>query len=123
MRARSSGLPQAFGYAVRGLWRALRREANLRIELAGGVLALALAFWLGAPLVPVVLAAGLVVTAELFNSAVETVVDLASPERHELAEAAKDMAAGGVLVASACALLVGMAILGPPLLVRVGVLR
>ncbi|HKI57735.1 MAG TPA: diacylglycerol kinase family protein [Trueperaceae bacterium] len=123
MKTRSAGLPQAFAYAVRGLWRALRREANLRIELALGVLAVALAFWLGAPLVPVALAAGLVLTAELFNSAVETVVDLASPQRSDLAEAAKDIAAGGVLVASACAFLVGLAILGPPLLMRLGVLR
>lgn len=120
---RSASLPQAFAYAVRGVWRAVRREANLRIELALGVLALVLAFWLGAPLVPVVLAAGLVLTAELFNSAVERLVDLASPERNDLAEAAKDMAAGGVLVASVCAFLVGLAILGPPLLVRLGVLR
>lgn len=120
---RGSSLPRAFGFAARGVWRAVRREANLRIELALGVLAVVLAFWLGAPLVPVLLAAGLVLTAELFNSALESVVDLATPERHELAEAAKDMAAGGVLVASACAFLVGVAILGPPLLVRLGVLR
>jgi len=120
---RSTSLPRAFGYAVLGVWRAVRNEANLRIELALGVLALALAYWLGAPLVPVVLAAGLVLTAELFNSAIEALVDLASPERQELAAAAKDMAAGGVLVAALCAFLVGLAILGPPLLVRLGVLR
>ncbi len=120
---RSRSLPLAFLFATRGVWRAVRHEANLRIELALGVLALALAWWLGAPLVPVILAAGLVVTAEFFNSAVETLVDLASPQRHELAAAAKDIAAGGVLVASICALLVGVAVLGPPLLVRMGVLR
>ncbi|HKI57504.1 MAG TPA: diacylglycerol kinase, partial [Trueperaceae bacterium] len=84
---RSTSLPRAFGYAVLGVWRAVRNEANLRIELALGVLALALAYWLGAPLVPVVLAAGLVLTAELFNSAIEALVDLASPERQELAAA------------------------------------
>lgn len=118
-----SGLPRAFANAARGVWLAVRCEANLRTELALGVVALALAWWLGAPLVPVVLAAGLVLSAELLNTAVERAVDLASPERHELAQAAKDMAAGGVLVASVCALLVGLAILGPPLLVRLGVMR
>jgi diacylglycerol kinase (ATP) len=118
-----SSLPVAFGYAARGVWRALRREANFRIELGIGVLALVLAWWLGAPLVPVLLAAGLVLSAELVNSAIESVVDLASPDQNELAAAAKDMAAGGVLVASTFALLVGLAVLGPPLLVRMGVLH
>lgn len=121
MRRSSSSLPAAFGHAGRGVWLALRREANLRIELSVGILALALAWWLGAPMVPVVLASGLVLAAELFNSALENVVDLASPDRTELAGAAKDMAAGAVLIASGCALLVGLAVLGPPLLVRLGV--
>ncbi|MEJ2666852.1 MAG: diacylglycerol kinase family protein [Deinococcales bacterium] len=120
---RGSSLPAAFAYAARGVWRAVRHEANLRIELVLGVLALALALWLGAPLVPVLLAAGLVLSAEMVNSALEAVVDLASPDRQELAEAAKDMAAGAVLIASICALLVGVAILGPPLLIRLGLLR
>jgi diacylglycerol kinase len=121
VRRSSSSLPVAFKHAGRGVWYALRREANLRIELIVGLLALALAWWLGAPLVPVLLAAGLVLSAELFNSALESVVDLASPDFAELARAAKDMAAGGVLIAAACALLVGLAVLGPPLLVRLGV--
>lgn len=116
-------LPRAFGHAVRGIWVALRREPNLRIEIVIGMLALALAWWLGAPLVPVFLAAGLVLTAELLNSALEATVDLASPERQELARSAKDMAAGGVLMASLFALLVGLAVLGPPLLVRLGVYK
>jgi len=105
------------------VWRALRREANLRVEGAAGLIALGLAWWLGAPLVPVLLASGLVLTAELANSALESVVDLASPDHAELAGAAKDMAAGAVLIASIFALLVGLAVLGPPLLVRLGVLH
>ena len=121
MKRSNSGLPAAFGHAGRGVWRALRREANFRIELIAGALALGLAWWLGAPLVPVLLASGLVLAAELGNSAMESVVDLASPHRAELAGAAKDMAAGAVLIASVCALLVGLAVLGPPLLVRLGV--
>lgn len=123
MRRSSSGLPAAFGHAGRGVWRALRREANLRVEGAAGLIALGLAWWLGAPLVPVLLASGLVLTAELANSALESVVDLASPDHAELAGAAKDMAAGAVLIASIFALLVGLAVLGPPLLVRLGVLH
>lgn len=54
-------------------------------------------------------------TAELFNTAIERTVDLASPERHELAKAAKDAASGAVLVASLFAAAVGLIVLGPPL--------
>ena len=52
---------------------------------------------------------------ELINTAVEAVVDLASPQLHPLAKVAKDAAAAAVLVAAAGALLVGLVTLAPPL--------
>jgi len=75
--------------------------------------------WLAAPWTPIVLAIGLVLALELMNSAVEATVDLVSPDRRDGAAAAKDMAAGAVLLASLCALAVGLLVLGPPLLDRV----
>jgi diacylglycerol kinase len=51
--------------------------------------------------------------AELFNTAIEAVVDLASPEQHHLARTAKDVAAAAVLAMSAAAAVVGLLILGP----------
>lgn len=62
-----------------------------------------------------ILAIGLVWSAEFMNTAVEAVVDLASPSRHPLAGAAKDTGAAAVLVAAAAAALVGFLVLGPPL--------
>jgi diacylglycerol kinase len=56
----------------------------------------------------VALAIGLVVAAELLNTAVEAVVDLVSPQDHPLAKRAKDVAAAGVLVASLAALATGI---------------
>lgn len=61
------------------------------------------------------LAITLVWTAELINTAIEVVVDLASPDHHQLAKAGKDTAAGAVLAAAAGSILVGLLILGPPL--------
>ena len=52
---------------------------------------------------------------ELVNTALEAVVDLASPGLHPLAKVAKDAAAGAVLIASAGALVVGLVLLLPPL--------
>ena len=56
---------------------------------------------------------GLVFGAELMNSAIESVVDLASPERHKLAENAKDMAAGAVLACVIFSVIGGLIIFAP----------
>lgn len=58
---------------------------------------------------------GAVFSAEAANSALESVVDLVSPEHHELARRAKDCAAGAVLVLAIAAVVIGLLILGPPL--------
>lgn len=104
----------AFAWA--GILHAYRVQANFRIEVWAGVLALTLALILRVSLAPVVLACALVLSLELLNTALEAVVDLSSPEWHPLAKVAKDTAAGAVLLASGGALLVGLGVLGPPLL-------
>ncbi len=58
----------------------------------------------------------LVLSAELLNTAIEKAVDLAMPEQHPLARVAKDAAAGAVLIAAIGAALIGLLVLGPPLL-------
>lgn len=67
-----------------------------------------------------VLTMGMVLVAEIANTVAETIVDLASPDYHKLAGIAKDVAAGGVLVAALCSVVVGLIILGPPLLTAFG---
>ncbi len=59
----------------------------------------------------VFVAIALVVVAELLNSAIESVVDLVSPEDHPLAKRAKDVAAAAVLVAAAGAVAAGVSVL------------
>jgi len=100
----------------------LRTQRNARIHLSITVAVAALGAWLRLGIsqwVPLVLAAGLVWTAEIVNTAVEAAVDLSSPQEHPLAGTAKDVSAGAVLVAAAAAALVGILILGPPLLARI----
>ncbi len=80
------------------------------------MLALGLGLALRVPLAPVALACGLVLGLELLNTALEALVDLASPEVHPLAKIAKDTAAAAVLLASLSALVVGAVTFGPPLL-------
>ena len=110
-----------FRFAWDGLAAAVRRQRNLRVQLACGVLASALAA-LGpfAPAERALLLASVaaVITLETLNTAVEAAVDLASAGLDERARLAKDAAAGAVLVASAGALLVLLALPRPVQLAR-----
>ncbi len=101
------GLLRSFGFAWQGLAYAWRSQRNFRIEVYLALLALSLAALLGVDPVPVLLLTALVLTLELLNTALEAVVDLASPEEHPLAKAAKDTSAAAVLVASLIALAAG----------------
>ncbi len=89
--------------ALRGLWLCLGRERNLRIHLCAGVYVLWAAARTGRLATQwalLLLAWGAVLTAELFNSALEALVDGITGEYRLFARDAKDMAAGAVLVAS-----------------------
>jgi len=108
-----------FAYARQGFFSALRSEVNLRIHCVMAVLALIACFVLKVELwgcVAVLILIGLVLFAELFNTAIETVVDLVTPEYHPLAKRAKDIAAAAVLVLAVVAVVAGLAIYLPALL-------
>jgi diacylglycerol kinase (ATP) len=77
-----------------------------------------LAFWLHLPprdWAVLILTIAMVFSAEFVNTAIEAVVDLASPNKHPLAKIGKDVGAGAVVVAALAAILIGLLILGPPL--------
>lgn len=106
----------SFGHALRGVGAALRSELHLQFHAGATVVVLGLGFYL--QLSPmewalVALAVAGVWTAELFNTALETLTNLASPAYHPLAGKAKDVAAGAVLLAAAGALAVGALVFGP----------
>jgi diacylglycerol kinase len=111
----------SFRCAFYGLGHALRSQPNTRIHASISAAVILLGVWLGIGLqgwAVLALAMGLVWVAELFNTALEGAVDLASPSEHPLAQTAKDTAAAAVLVASAVAVIVGLLVLGPPLWLR-----
>ncbi|MCS7178683.1 MAG: diacylglycerol kinase family protein [Anaerolineae bacterium] len=118
---RCSRLLSAFGHAFAGLFHAFRTQRNIPIHLtiAAGVMALGL--WLDLSRMEwaiLALTIGIVLSAELLNSSLETVVDMVSPEYHPMAKRAKDIAAGAVLLTAIVAVVVGLLILGPPLWAR-----
>ena len=118
-RGRFPGLrPESFRFAAEGVWNAVRTEAHMRFHLlaAAAAVLLGVAFGIGpGEWLWVGLAIAFVWSAELVNTAVERLVDLVSPERQPLAKAAKDTAAGAVLVAAVFAVLVGCTVFGPRL--------
>lgn len=107
---------RSFGYAWKGIRSCIGKEQNLSFHLlatptvvAAGLLAgITRTEWM-----VVILCIGLVIAAELFNSAIEQLVDLVSPQRHPLAGRVKDIAAGAVLVCAATAAIIGLIIFIP----------
>lgn len=100
--------------AIEGILWTTKTQRHLRWHFlsAAGVLLAALLFRVTAvEIVLLVLVITLVLFAELINTALEVVVDLVSPNYHELARRAKDVAAGAVLVSSIGALVMGYFIL------------
>jgi diacylglycerol kinase len=115
----------AFGHAFRGWWHVLRTQQNAWIHSLVATLILLVCLWLQIPArdwAVIILTIAMVFTAEFINTAIEAVVDLASPVHHPLAKVGKDVGAGAVLVAALAAALVGLLILGPPLWAKLGAL-
>ncbi len=102
---------RSFLFAIQGFRTALRTERNIKVMLGGGVFALFMGIILRFQLLEwaiVILCCGVVVAAELLNTAIETVVDLVSPEYHPLAGRAKDIAAGAVWALCLIVAIVGL---------------
>ncbi|AZN40478.1 diacylglycerol kinase family protein [Paenibacillus albus] len=113
-----SKLLRSFSYAFAGIGAGIRTQANMRIHICAAIIVNAAGIlvhlerfeWL-----VIILMQAAVMAAELVNTAVEHVVDLASPEQHPLAKAAKDTAAGAVLILAIAAVIIGLIVFVPHL--------
>jgi len=109
----------AFVDAGRGVITLMKTQVHAWVHLVATVGVIASGLWFSVTASQwcmLVLAMGLVWSAEAINTAIEFVVDLVSPEHHELAGKAKDTAAAAVLLASIAAAVVGVIVFGPHLL-------
>ncbi|HEY4388950.1 MAG TPA: diacylglycerol kinase family protein [Ktedonobacteraceae bacterium] len=108
----------SFKYAFRGIWYALRTQRNARVHVAIALLAILVGLLLHISTLEfalLVVMMSVVFIAEMFNTAIELCVDLASPGYHPLAKFAKDVAAGAVLLSALLAVVVGLLVFGPHL--------
>lgn len=109
---------QSFRHAFRGWGYVIRTQRNAWIHAVISTAVILTALWLHLDLQDwaiLLLTIVLVWTAEFINTALEAVVDLASPEQNPLAKVGKDVGAAAVLIAALTSILVGLLILGPPL--------
>jgi undecaprenol kinase len=111
---KNRSFPERLMFALNGLGAAWQREKSFRTQTALAVLAFAVLVVLRPSIVwwaIITLTISFVLVSELMNSAFEALVDHLHPERHSEIGIIKDIAAGGVLLASAGALLIGILLL------------
>lgn len=114
---------KSLGYALAGWLYMLRHQKNTRIMSVASIVVFGMALWLQIDLTGwavLVVTITTVWMAEFLNAGVEAVVNLASPEFHPMAKVAKDVAAAAVLLGAVASILVGLLIMGPPLLQKLG---
>ncbi len=115
----------SFKNAIIGWWHVVRTQQNAWIHAVATVTSVLMAFWLRLPMrdwAVLIITIAMVWTAEFLNTALEIVVDLASPELHPLARVGKDVGAAGVLIAAVSAVIIGLLLMGPPLLEKIRIL-
>jgi diacylglycerol kinase len=118
-------LSDSFKNAFNGLKEAIARERNMRVHLAAILLCviLGIIFCLDVLRWSILfIAIGLVMVAELFNTAVENLVDMITDEYSQKARAVKDIAAGAVLVAAVVAVILGILVFIRPVLSLFGLI-
>jgi len=113
----------SFKHAFSGLRYVLRTQKNAWIHTIATILVISHALWLNIEpqgFAILILTIGTVWMAEFINTALEAVVDLASPHHHPLAKVGKDVGAAAVLIAAMSSIIIGIIILGPGLIQKLG---
>jgi len=107
-KARS--LLQSFAFAFDGIWYSLKTQRNMRIHFFSALIVLVAAPFFkitSTEFLILIFTISLVIVSEMFNTAIEAAVDLATDKYHELAKIAKNVAAAAVLISALNAVVVG----------------
>jgi len=112
----SRGVIISFKYAFEGLFYVLRTQKHMRFHFMAAILALIVGMWAGLSKLEVLFlffTISLVLVAEMLNTCLEAMIDMVTDEFHPLAKITKDVAAGGVMIASINAIVVGVMLFLP----------
>lgn len=112
-------LINSFKYAIEGIISSFKSERNMKIHFT--LMAIVIVFGLILNISKIewficIILFALVIASELFNTALETTIDLVSPEKNEKAKLAKDISAGAVLMIAIASLIIGLIIFVPKLI-------
>lgn len=113
---------RSFAVAFAGIGRAFASEVHMKVHLAFAIAALAACWFLHVEpwgWCVVVICIGMVISAEVLNTAIEALADKVSPEYDPLVKVAKDAAAGAVLVLAICSVIAGLIVYVPALIAMI----
>ncbi len=119
---RKNNLVKSFGYATSGVAQA-SSERNFKVDVVAAFAAFAACAVLQVPAwgwAVVAVCVGVQLAMETMNTAIEAIVDLASPGIHPLAKRAKDCAAGAALITACASVVAGLIVFVPALLTLLG---
>lgn len=117
--SKNRSLSKSFAFAFEGIRQAFKREPNFRIHVLLALVASGAAFYLNFSAIEWIIllfTVATVIIAELINTAVESLVDLVSPDIREEAKLAKDVLAAAVFVSALLAVIVGVLLFLPKLM-------
>ena len=109
----------SFKYAICGIITGFKEERNMKIHTLAVIIVVILGITLKISKTEWIICLilfGIVISAELFNTAIETVVDIAMPEINEKAKIAKDVSAGAVLIQAIISTIIGIIIFAPKII-------
>ena len=116
MKLENEECKNTFIYAINGIRQAIKSEQNLKIDFIIAILVIIAGFIFKINYIEwilCILSIGLVIFAEIMNTAIETTVDMFTREKNELAGKAKDISAGSVLIIAIAVAIVGAIIFVP----------
>lgn len=120
MELKRKKIINSFRYAFEGLISSLKTERNMKIHILAMILVIAPGFLLKINTkewIICIICFANVIAGELFNTAIETVVDIVMPHKNEKAKLAKDISAGAVLVLAIGSAVIGLIIFVPKIIV------
>lgn len=112
-------LKKSFGYAFKGIDDVISNEPNMKIHVSVAILVVIMAFLLKISMIEwiiLVLLIGLVLAVEVINTTIENLVDMYTKDYNERAKVVKDTAAGTVLILAITAVIIGLMIFIPKII-------
>lgn len=109
-------LLKSFNYSFRGLYKVLKEEQNMRIQLLAAIIVVALAIFFHIKAVEwliLIVLMSMVFLAEVINSAVERITDVLRPRINDYVKEIKDIMAAAVMITAITSIIAGIIIFYP----------